>query len=67
MSKGAGSEECVGDHKSESKFEWANVGAPHNNPTEMRINPTEIRNPPDLGRSKSGRALKLTYAQAVAE
>ena len=67
MSKGTGSQECVGDHKSGSKFEWANMGAAHNIPSEVRINPTEIRIPPDLGRSKSGRALKLTYAQAVAE
>ena len=67
MSKDEGSQECVGDHKSGSKFEWANMGAAYINPREVRINPTEIRIPPDLGRSKSGRALKLTYAQAVAE
>ena len=67
MSKGVGSQECVGDHKLGSTIEQVNMRAARNNPTEVRVNPTEIRIPPNLGRSKSGRALKLTYAQAVAE
>ena len=60
-------EAIVGDHKSGSKFEWANMGVAHNNSREVRIYPIEIRIPAYLGRSKSGRALKLAYAQAVAE
>ena len=53
MSESVDSQECVGD-------QWVDMGATHKNPNMTRI-------PLDGKRSKSGRPLKLTYAQAVAE
>ena len=60
MSKDVDSQECVGDQESNPESRWANMGAAHKNPNIKRI-------PLDNKRSNSGRALKLTYAQVVAE